>query len=74
MKNLNQIKLYCLDMDGTIYLDDVLIPNVIETLNFLREKARIVFLTNNSSKSKDAYIENDVYGSDHCPVGLVLEF
>ena len=57
MKNLNQIKLYCLDMDGTIYLDDVLIPNVIETLNFLREKARIVFLTNNSSKSKDAYIE-----------------
>ena len=26
------------------------------------------------SNIKDAYIENDVYGSDHCPVGLVLEF
>ncbi len=23
---------------------------------------------------KDAYIENDVFGSDHCPVALVLEF
>lgn len=23
---------------------------------------------------RDAYIEKDVYGSDHCPIGLVLEF
>jgi len=23
---------------------------------------------------KDAFIDNDVFGSDHCPVGLVLEF
>ena len=23
---------------------------------------------------RDAWIENDVYGSDHCPVGLALEF
>ncbi len=23
---------------------------------------------------KDAYIESDVYGSDHCPIGLVLSF
>jgi exodeoxyribonuclease-3 len=22
---------------------------------------------------RDAWIENDVYGSDHCPVGLALE-
>ena len=23
---------------------------------------------------RDAWIENDVFGSDHCPVGLCLEF
>lgn len=23
---------------------------------------------------RDAWIESDVYGSDHCPVGLALEF
>ena len=22
---------------------------------------------------KDAFIDNDVFGSDHCPVGLVVE-
>ena len=23
---------------------------------------------------KEAFIDNDVFGSDHCPIGLVLEF
>ena len=23
---------------------------------------------------KDAWIENDVFGSDHCPIGLCLSF
>lgn len=26
------------------------------------------------SHIKDAFIEKDVYGSDHCPIGLILEF
>jgi exodeoxyribonuclease-3 len=26
-----------------------------------------------SGMVKDAYIDNDVYGSDHCPVGLIVE-
>jgi exodeoxyribonuclease-3 len=23
---------------------------------------------------EEAFIDNDIFGSDHCPVGLVLEF
>ena len=57
MKELNNIQLYCLDMDGTIYLDNTLLPKVKETIAYLRKQARIVFLTNNSSKSAKTYIE-----------------
>ena len=54
---LKNKKLYIFDMDGTIYLDENLFPG---TLEFLREvKARggrYLFVTNNSSKSTDAYV------------------
>ena len=57
MKKLSEKKLFLLDMDGTIYLDENLFPG---TLEFLREvKARggrYLFVTNNSSKSTDAYV------------------
>ena len=57
MKKLSEKKLFLLDMDGTIYLDEDLFPG---TLDFLREvKARggrYLFVTNNSSKSTDAYV------------------
>jgi exodeoxyribonuclease-3 len=23
---------------------------------------------------KEAFIDNDIFGSDHCPIGLVLEY
>ncbi len=58
MKNLKEIKLYLLDMDGTIYLDDALFEGVIEFLEHIRSMGgRYIFLTNNSSKSVQAYIE-----------------
>ena len=57
MKDLNDIKLFCLDMDGTIYLENTLLPKVKETIAHLRKKAKIVFLTNNSSKSALTYVE-----------------
>lgn len=51
-------KLYLLDMDGTIYQEDRLFDG---TLNFLdsikKNNARYVFITNNSSKSVNDYIE-----------------
>lgn len=55
MKN---IKCVMLDLDGTVYLGDMVFPY---TLDFLRtlEKLDIghIFLTNNSSKGTDAYVE-----------------
>jgi NagD protein len=45
-------------MDGTIYLGNELIPGAIEFLHKIKELGkRYIFLTNNSSKNKDAYLE-----------------
>ena len=57
MKDLKDIRLFCLDMDGTIYLEQTLLPLVKETLAHLKKRAKILFLTNNSSKSVQAYVE-----------------
>ena len=53
---LDKITTFLLDMDGTIYLGNQLFEGVIETLELMRKRGRIVFLTNNSSKSQVAYI------------------
>ena len=56
--NLKSKKLYLLDMDGTLYLDDRLFDGAEEFLSHIRETGgRYVFLTNNSSKGRDSYIE-----------------
>ena len=51
-------KLFLLDMDGTIYLDDMLFEGTLDFLRTVREKGgRYLFLTNNSSKGVDSYVE-----------------
>ena len=51
-------KLFLLDMDGTIYLGDRLFDGAAAFLQRVRERGgRYVFLTNNSSRGTDAYIE-----------------
>ena len=58
MRELKNIKLFLLDMDGTIYLDDKLFDKVPELLELIRKRGgRYLFLTNNSSKSVDKYVE-----------------
>lgn len=58
MENLKQIKLYLLDMDGTIYLDNELFEGTIDFLEYVKSiGGRCVFLTNNSSKNVNKYIE-----------------
>lgn len=48
---------FVFDLDGTIYLGDRPIEGVAETLERLRESGRdVYFLSNNSSKRKDAYV------------------
>lgn len=58
MKNLQDIKLFMLDMDGTFYLGNRLLPGAAEFIALCRERdIPFIFLTNNSSKNPDAYIE-----------------
>lgn len=59
MKNdLKNKKLFLLDMDGTIYLDHDVFPETIPFLEAVKRKgARYLYLTNNSSKSVNAYVE-----------------
>ena len=56
--NLKNKKLFLLDMDGTIYLDDYLFDGVLDFLAEIKSRGgRYIFMTNNSSKSVSAYIE-----------------
>ena len=58
MESLKQKKLFLLDMDGTIYIDTQLFDGTIEFLEYIRQiGGRYMFVTNNSSKSVDKYIE-----------------
>ena len=48
MDKLKQIKLYLLDMDGTIYLDNNLFDGTIDFLEYVKSiGGRYIFLTNN---------------------------
>ena len=56
--DIKDMKLFLLDMDGTIYLGDRLFDSVLKFLQFIKKSGKkYVFLTNNSSKSVSAYIE-----------------
>ena len=58
MSNLKDKKLFLLDMDGTIYLDNDLFDGTMDFLEYVKSiGGRYMFLTNNSSKSVDKYIE-----------------
>lgn len=55
---LKDIALFMLDMDGTIYLGNSLFDCTIPFLEHLKAKGkRYIFLTNNSSKNRMAYVE-----------------
>lgn len=55
---LSEKKFFLLDMDGTIYLDNDLFDGTIDFLNRVKEKGgRYLFVTNNSSRSTDAYVK-----------------
>jgi len=54
----SRIKLFLLDMDGTVYVDGKLIDGALTALEKIRSSGRkLCFLTNNSSRSADEYIE-----------------
>lgn len=58
MSDLKNKKLFLLDMDGTLYLDNDLFDGTVDFLSHIKQiGGRYIFLTNNSSKSIDAYIQ-----------------
>ena len=51
-------RLFLLDMDGTIYLDETLFDGTTDFLAQVRKiGGKYLFLTNNSSRSVEAYVE-----------------
>ena len=57
MNELTNKRLFLLDMDGTLYLDDRLFPGAADFLAKIRAcGGEYLFLTNNSSKGVDAYV------------------
>ena len=58
MASLAEKRLFLLDMDGTLYLDDFLFDKVPEFLALIRRQGgRYLFLTNNSSRGVEGYID-----------------
>lgn len=58
MKKLKDVELFLLDMDGTIYIENELIPGAKDFIStLLKKNKKYVFLTNNSSVNKDDYIK-----------------
>ena len=58
MKTLKDVKLFLLDMDGTFYLGDRLIPGSLEFISAVEKSGRdYLFLTNNSSHNAAFYVK-----------------
>jgi len=59
MSSLADIRLFLLDMDGTVYLGSRLLPGSLDFLHYLEETGRgHLFLTNNSSRNAVYYSKN----------------
>lgn len=55
---LQDIRLFVLDLDGTVYLGERLLPGVLNFLEKARMQGRrVLFFTNNTSRSPEEYIE-----------------
>ena len=57
-ETLRRKKLFLLDMDGTLYLDDHVFDHCLDFLNAVKKQGgKYLYITNNSSKSVDKYVE-----------------
>ena len=52
-----EIKCFLLDLDGTVYLGNRLIDGAKQAIERMRQSARVIFLTNNSSATRDHYVK-----------------
>lgn len=57
-EDLKDIKLFVMDMDGTIYLSSTLIEGSLDFIEHLRKNNKgVLFFTNNSSRTGETYVE-----------------
>ena len=56
---LKNINFFIFDMDGTIYLEDKVLPNAVELLAKINahENKRLIYFTNNASKNPAYYLD-----------------
>ncbi len=54
---MKRFKQYLLDMDGTIYLGGRAIDGAAEAVEKMRRNGKVFFLTNNTSASRDFYVQ-----------------
>ena len=85
MSELKDIKLFLMDMDGTVYIGDKKIKGAFEALEELRRRGRkVLFLTNNSSKTAVDYVkklssmgypatEKDIFSSGEATIRFLQE-
>jgi 4-nitrophenyl phosphatase len=58
LDRLAQVRCFLLDLDGTFYLGDRLLPGALSFIEFLRQQdLAFLFLTNNSSRHRRQYAE-----------------
>ncbi|KPL77627.1 HAD-IIA family hydrolase [Bellilinea caldifistulae] len=58
MRKIRQIRCFLLDMDGTVFLGNHLLPGAVEFIEYLENGGiPFYFLTNNSSRSKRDYVD-----------------
>lgn len=58
LTRLRNTSTFILDLDGTVYLSNTLLPGAREFLEYLKSSGRrYVFITNNSSRTAEEYVE-----------------
>lgn len=58
LNQLQKIRHFLFDLDGTVYLSDTPLPGAVELLELMNKKGiSCTFVTNNSSKSASAYVD-----------------
>ena len=56
--DIKNIRLFVLDMDGTIYLGDKILPGAMEFVKTARDMGKkVIFFTNNASKNPLNYVD-----------------
>merc|ERR1711974_235243 len=57
-KLVDSVDALLLDCDGVLWRGSELLPGILDSINYLREKGKkLFFVTNNSTSSRESYVE-----------------